>query len=69
MRLGKFRLIGTICDRLSEDSERIKMRAFRPERERESVSERCLRLSRTDRGQQGCGWDVRWAEKGLRSCG
>ena len=60
-------MIGTICDRFSEDSERMKMGAFRPEREREGVSERCLRPSRTDRGPQGWRWDVRWAEK--KGCG
>lgn len=36
-------MIGLICDRISEDSEIMKMRVFRPEREREGVSERCLR--------------------------
>ena len=58
-----------MCNKPSEDSEQIKMRAFRPEGEREGVSERCLRPSRTDRGPQGWRWGSQWVEKGPRRCG
>jgi len=52
-------MIGIVGLMLSGSSEWMKMGAFRPEREREGVSERCLRLSRTDRGQQSRGWGLR----------
>ena len=56
-------MIGTICDRLSEDSERMKMGAFRLEKENEDLPDYGLRLAQKKVGPRQTAEGLREGER------